>query len=199
VSPQDVKPGPQGRLGIQKWKSKLVGRGVLIDMLKWRAKHKRPVQATTTNECFTVAEFEAALKAQKTKVRPGDFLLVRTGWMTQYKALSPENKRSMGNLQVMRSCGVDPHVEMISWLWDHHVAAIGCDNPMVEPYPPRADRGHLHPHALSYLGLPLGEQWDMDELADDCARDKRYEFMFVSVPLHLVGGVASPPNAVAIK
>jgi hypothetical protein len=36
-------------------------------------------------------------------------------------------------------------------------------------------------------------------LAADCAQDKRYEFMLVSVPLHLIGGYASPPNAVALK
>jgi hypothetical protein len=36
-------------------------------------------------------------------------------------------------------------------------------------------------------------------LAEDCARDRRYEFMVVSAPLHVVGGIASPPNAVAIK
>ena len=49
------------------------------------------------------------------------------------------------------------------------------------------------------LGLPLGEQFVLDKLADDCAEDGRYEFMLVSVPLHLTGGIASPPNAVAIK
>jgi hypothetical protein len=49
------------------------------------------------------------------------------------------------------------------------------------------------------LGLPLGEQFVLDKLADDCAADRRYEFMLVSVPLHLRGGIASPPNAVAIK
>jgi len=36
-------------------------------------------------------------------------------------------------------------------------------------------------------------------LAEDCARDGRYEFMPVSCPRNLEGGVASPPDAVAIK
>jgi hypothetical protein len=49
------------------------------------------------------------------------------------------------------------------------------------------------------LGLPLGEQFVLDELAADCADDGRYEFMLVSVPMHLEGGIATPPNAVAIK
>ena len=49
------------------------------------------------------------------------------------------------------------------------------------------------------LGLPIGEQFVLDDLAADCAADKRYEFMLVSVPMNLEGGIASPPNAVAIK
>ena len=49
------------------------------------------------------------------------------------------------------------------------------------------------------LGLPLGEQFILDPLAADCAADQRYEFMMVSVPMNLEGGIASPPNAVAIK
>ena len=53
--------------------------------------------------------------------------------------------------------------------------------------------------ALPLLGLSLGEQFNLEPLAEDCAKDKRYEFMVVSAPLHLVGGYASPPNAVAIK
>ena len=61
------------------------------------------------------------------------------------------------------------------------------------------DPGVLHYRTLSLLGLPLGEQFVLDPLAANCAEDKRYEFMLVSVPLHLVGGIASPPNAVAIK
>ena len=47
--------------------------------------------------------------------------------------------------------------------------------------------------------MPLGEQFQLAPLAADCAQDGRYEFMLVSAPLNVEGGVASPPNAVAIK
>jgi hypothetical protein len=49
------------------------------------------------------------------------------------------------------------------------------------------------------LGLPLGEMWNLEALAADCAADGRYECMFTSAPLNLPNGVASPPNALAIK
>ncbi|MFM7127602.1 MAG: cyclase family protein, partial [Actinomycetota bacterium] len=67
----------------------------------------------------------------------------------------------------------------------------------------RADRTRLHEiftHTLllPMLGLPLGEMWYLDDLAEHCARTGRYECFFVSAPLNLPQGVASPPNALAL-
>ena len=56
-----------------------------------------------------------------------------------------------------------------------------------------------HTLLLPMLGLPLGEMWNLEGLAADCAADGRYECMFTSAPLNLPHGVASPPNALAIK
>ena len=53
--------------------------------------------------------------------------------------------------------------------------------------------------ATLVLGLPLGEMFALDALADDCALDGRYEFLITSAPLNLPHGVASPPNALAVK
>jgi hypothetical protein len=41
--------------------------------------------------------------------------------------------------------------------------------------------------------------WQLDELAADCAHDGRFDFFLTCKPLYLVGGVGSPPNAMAIK
>ncbi|TGO07378.1 hypothetical protein BTUL_0285g00090 [Botrytis tulipae] len=47
-------------------------------------------------------------------------------------------------------------------------------------------------------GCPIGELWNLEELAKVCAEQNRYSFFFTSAPLNFPGGVASPPNAVAI-
>jgi hypothetical protein len=47
--------------------------------------------------------------------------------------------------------------------------------------------------------MPIGEMFQLDALADACAADGSYEFFFTSAPLNKRGGVASPPNALAIK
>lgn len=48
------------------------------------------------------------------------------------------------------------------------------------------------------FGLPIGELWDLKELAAYCKKTGRYSFMLTSVPLNHPGLVASPPNALAI-
>ena len=117
-----------------------------------------------------------------------------------YEKSSPAEKTAMAPLEVLKACGIEPSREMVAWLWDNRVAAIGTDCPAVEPWPwDFKDEGAIHYRTLSMLGLPLGEQFVLDPLAADCAADKRYEFMLVSVPMNLEGGIASPPNAVAIK
>jgi hypothetical protein len=51
---------------------------------------------------------------------------------------------------------------------------------------------------LFYLSV-IGEIFDMEELAEDCAQDGVYEFMFVAPPLTITGAVGSPVNPQAIK
>jgi hypothetical protein len=100
----------------------------------------------------------------------------------------------------IKCTGIEPSRKLAAWLWNNRVAAIATDSPGVEPLPMNlGDDGLLHYRALPLLGLPLGELFALVPLAEDCARDKRYEFMLVSAPLNLEGGIASPPNAVAIK
>lgn len=46
--------------------------------------------------------------------------------------------------------------------------------------------------------MPIGELFDLEDLADQCEKTQRWSFFFTSEPLNVVGGVASPPNALAI-
>lgn len=197
VTEKEIKQST--KLGIHNWADRFIGRGLLIDAFRYRQETGRPINPLT-DETYTLDDLKNALKAQNMELKPGSILLVRTGWMGAYLASSPEQKRTMAPLDKLKACGVEGSREMVEWLWDNRVAAIGTDCPAVEPWPwDFKDNGALHYRTLSLLGLPLGEQFVLDQLATDCAEDHRYEFMVVSVPLHLRGGIASPPNAVAIK
>jgi hypothetical protein len=56
----------------------------------------------------------------------------------------------------------------------------------------------MHETILSGFGLPIGELFDLDDLAKECKKQNRWTFFMTSEPLNLVGGVGSPPNAIAI-
>jgi hypothetical protein len=49
------------------------------------------------------------------------------------------------------------------------------------------------------MGLLIGEIFDLEALAADCARDGVYEFLFAAPPLPITGAVGSPINPLAIK
>jgi len=187
------------KLGVENWKDRIIGRGLLIDAFRYCTQRGRRIDPFQP-EKYSVEELKGALAAQGSQLRPGTIVIVRTGWMQAYFNASPQVKQAMGQLENVRACGLDASREMVEWLWDNRVAAIGSDTFAVEAFPfDFQDEGSLHIRALPLLGLSLGEQFNLEELAADCARDGRYEFMLVSVPLHVIGGFASPPNAVAIK
>jgi kynurenine formamidase len=199
VKLEEVRSGADGRLGIHHWSGRFAGRGVLIDAFGFRKSRGRAVNPFEV-DTYTLSELQEALEAQNTELRPGTILLVRTGWLESYPALSAEEKAACGAIETLRAIGVEASREMVAWLWNNRVAAIATDSPAVEPFPINFGSGEaLHYRALPLLGLPLGELFVLAPLAEDCARDGRYEFMLVSVPLHVKGGVASPANAVAIK
>jgi hypothetical protein len=49
------------------------------------------------------------------------------------------------------------------------------------------------------MGMTMGEIFYVKELAEDCAGDGVYEFMFVAPAIPITGAVVSPTNPLAIK
>jgi hypothetical protein len=207
---------PDEEHGIHHWARRgIVGRAVLADIGRWRERQGRPLRYDESDP-IEPGELAECLAAQGTALEVGDVLLVRTGWIGWYEQQPASVRTALGDPAVLRTPGLRSGEDLARTLWDLHISAIGCDNPAVEVWPPgstataeldaevRADRRRLHEiftHTLllPMLGLPLGELWDLEALAADCAADGVYECCFTSAPLNLPAGVASPPNALAIK
>ena len=49
------------------------------------------------------------------------------------------------------------------------------------------------------IGIVHGEIFYLKELAEDCAADGVYEFLFVAPAIPITGAVGSPTNPLAIK
>jgi len=197
------------RLGIQRVAEHgIAGRGVLLDLPRYFAAAGRDLSPT---QAFRPADLDAAAHWQGVEVQAGDILLLHTGWAQRYLGLTPEARAARRG-----SPGLHQSQQMLGWLWDHRVALVAADNGGLEAFPidpesgfvdpgePPPERGPshngmMHRPLIALLGLLIGELWRLHELADSCAADGRYEFLLTAKPLNLIGGVGSPPNALAIK
>ncbi len=180
----------------------IAGRGVLADIGRYHERRGRTIDFMT-NEMIALEDLWETLREQKTAVRAGDVLLVRIGWTRAYLAMTPAQKEALAART--RSPGIEGSVRTAKWLWDSRIAAVGSDSPALEAMPPprtadaQASNDLLHFHMLSFFGMPIGEMWNLEELAEACAHDGHYDFFFTSAPLNIPGGVGSPPNAIAVK
>jgi kynurenine formamidase len=173
----------------------LVLRGVLLDFPRYRAASGQCLDPYR-EQAISVADLRDCARVQGAEWQPGDLLLVRTGFLTAYRQRGGVPKDS---LAMPTTVGLDASADMARFLWDEGFAAVAADNPAVEVLPGDPAVGSLHRRLIPALGMPLGELWDLDELAESCAADRRYVCCVVSAPLRVPGGVASPANAMAIR
>jgi kynurenine formamidase len=179
------------RLGIHKMAEGIVGRGVLLDAA-------RQVGVDRLEKGFAVDPplLDETARTQGVEVGHGDIVLVRTGHIGWWYALEDKNEFLAGG-------PAEPglSVDSVTWFHERDVAMVATDTLAAEVLPPDPNLPLLsfHRGALRDLGLPIGEMFDLDELAADCASDGVYEFFFAAMPLPVVGGVGSPINPVAIK
>ncbi len=201
VTGEQITGRPGTRNGIENWGRRgMVTRGVLLDIARYLESQGQPVAGNEAVR-FSVETLQAVRKAQDVDIRQGDVLLLRSGWMAWYLKLTPQERGALAfNMQTLAAPGIAATDDMAAYLWDLHISAIAGDAPSLEAWPPTPQTGgFLHQRVIGLFGMPIGELWDLEALAEDCAADGVYEFMFTSAPLNVLGGVGSPPNAIAIK
>lgn len=160
----------------------IVTRGVLADIAGLRKEPWLPPSHVITPE-----EIEAALG--NVEAQPGDALLIRTGWMAK------ENIKARGMSAIEKQ---EPGIgtAAASWIAEHDIVLVGCDNIGVEVLPPEdpAAGMPLHLTLLNRLGVYLLELMCLDELA----ATGRHSFLFMTAPLRIRGGVNSPVNPLVV-
>jgi kynurenine formamidase len=174
------------RCGIEKTPP-LVTRGVLLDVARAQGVDRLPGDAVIGPE-----ELDAAEELAGVKVRPGDALLVRTGQMSLYLA---GDRDAYG----FPSPGFSIHAP--EWFHARDVAAVANDTLTFEVFPPEIDGLFLPVHLLDLveMGMLQGQNWNLEELAADCAEDGAYAFLLSAPPEPFTGGTGAPVAPIAVK
>lgn len=189
------------KLGIDAWaKRGIVARGVLLDVWSWAQRTPGKRYDTFAAHPISAADLRACAQAQGTQLGTGDILLVRTGWLATYLSLSAADKTHRAALPLMQHhyAGLSSSPGTKDFLHDGYFAAAATDNAHFEVWPPQSFEESLHACMLPLWGMPIGELWDLEGLARQCECEGRWEFLLVSAPGDVPGGVGSAPNAVAI-
>ena len=185
---ETTTPAGASRNGIDKIGAGVVSRGVLLDLP--RAQGLERIKPGTA---ISPADLEAAEAKQGVRAGRGDVLLVRTGHLAAFKA----DGDRVAYMRMMPGLGL----ACAEWLHGREVAAIATDTNAVEVIPFEDPKLPLpfHMIAIRDMGLLLGEMFDLDELAADCAADGVWDFLFSAPPLKVTGGIGSPLNPLAVK
>jgi kynurenine formamidase len=181
----------------------IAGRAVLIDVdaaLGGAGDGFDPASA----RAITVAELEDARAAAGVEWRPGDVLLLHTGFLAWYGRQDADTRTTLSGPRGLAAIGLERSEDMARYLWDAHVSAVAGDNPALEVWPPdpRPEHmpfGFLHRMLIGQFGMAIGELWWLDDLAGSCRRDGRYESFLTAAPTNMPGGIGSSANALAIK
>jgi hypothetical protein len=200
VTESQITGQPGTRNGIEHWARRgIAGRGILIDFQRFAAQSGLAFEPGERYG-ITAEQLRAAAEWQGLSFQTGDILLLRTGWIEWYESLSEERRVEIAQPGALRIGGLEQHEDSLRFLWDNHFAAIASDNPDFEAFPPAdPEEWLMHGTMIGLWGMPIGEMFKLDGLAAACAADRRYEFFLTSAPLNKLGGVASPPNALAIR
>ncbi len=185
-----------GVTGIETVADRIAGRGVLLDVGRVFGEDAHGTGGELPDGfAITVEHLEATIAAQgpSSAVGRGDLLLVRTG---QYARARREGWNGYAG-------GDAPGLSFTTagWLHRSEIAGIATDTWGFEVRPNEFDEAFqpLHQVCIPHLGLFIGEMWDLDTLAADCAADGVHEFWLTAVPIPVVGAVGAPVNPLAVK
>jgi kynurenine formamidase len=182
----DAGTGGSRANGVQNYTGKILTRGVFVDL----ATH-RGVDTLEPGYAITTDDLDEYLAAKNLQIRPGDALIIRTGFMAARRG-------NWGDYAGGPSPGLSLHTA--SWIRDKDIAAIATDTWGIEVLPNEIDCFQpLHVVCLVHTGLAFGEMFDLDALSEDSKTDGVYEFMFSASPLPITGASGAPVSALAIK
>jgi kynurenine formamidase len=164
----------------------IIARGVLIDVAG-----AKNMDALSANYIITTEDLQQALRRQKTDLRPGDVVLIRTGTLRYWGDAGSDQAR----IAVPDSAGIS--LETAKWLVEQNGAMlIGSDTSGLEYTPAEKDHkayrekyrsfNPVHQYLLIEQGVHIGEFHYLETLASE----RVYEFCYVACTNKIKGTAA---------
>ncbi len=168
----------------------VVGRGVLLDMARFRGKDNLDKAETFTHE-----DLLACAKEEGVEIEPHDILVIRTNFLKLFF--------EQGDAFYEGFCepGLTYSPELVQWFADLEIPNLVTDTIAneVTTDPVSGTALPLHCALMRNLGVTLTEICDLEKLAESCAADGRYTFLYAAAPLKVHQASGSPVNPLAIK
>jgi kynurenine formamidase len=164
----------------------VVSRGVLLDVARARGTDRLDGGYAVTPE-----DLDAAEELAGTRVRAGDVVLVRTGQVRLCLA---------GDRHAYAYPSPGLSIRTPEWFHARDVAAVANDTLTFEVFPPEVEDLWLPVHALHLveMGMPQGQNWDLEKLSTACGETGRYTFLLAATPEPFTGATGSPVAPVAV-
>ena len=168
----------------------VVGRGVLLDMARFRGK-----PYLDTAETYTHEDLLACAAQQGVELRKHDIILIRTNYLQLFFELGDKFYEGFCEPGLVYS------PELVHWFQDMEIPNLVTDTIANEitTDPNNGVALVLHNALMRNLGIAFTEIVDLEKLAADCADDGRYEFFYAAAPLKVALGSGAPVNPLAIK
>jgi kynurenine formamidase len=186
---RSVTAAGAARNGVDRALPGMVGRAVLLDIARLRGVD----WIEAADPAIQAEELERAEARQGVRLGAGDALLFRTGWRRKSLVEGWSAQWLDSNPGLSPDCA--------EWIAGRELAAVGSDNPGIEIRPSRTPGARLPLHCILIrdLGMMLGEMFDLEALAEDCAQDGQWDFFFCAPPLRIANGAGSPTSPIAVK
>ena len=177
-----------GCLDVTAYAQGIIGRGVMIDVPKYRGvKWLEPGEAVTAEEIIAIEQ------KQNVHLGEGDIMVFRTGQYRRRQELGAWDLSYKGQGRA----GLDPY--SMPLLHERKISAFlpEGDGEVVPSYVEGIEYP-IHPLQIAAMGMACADSLQLEELAAACEKEGRFEFMVVIAPLRLPKGTGCPFNPIAV-
>lgn len=182
--PADVTSSGAKHINIEIAHDGIFARGILVDIPLLKG-----VPYLEPGTPIYPADLDAWERKTGVKIKQGDVVIVRTGRWARREAKGPWNLAERAGL----------YATSVRWLHQRDIAILGGDASQdVRPSGVGGVEQPVHTLLLVAMGTPIFDNVNTEQIAIECAKRKRWDFVITAAPLTVPNATGSALNPIAI-